>query len=604
MPTLYPNNTAGYEGQRRGFCAYYNGRSANYDWFGAKFQAPNKAIKVKKIFIQVDGRTGYANPAVAVFINMLNDQQTITDYVSGEFQLTGKSTINTSTFKVSSYGSGLTINCDKEIPAGKEFGVGIRSASNAPIVMAQYGNAGSKPKQNHFALLNSSNPPAFNSVQQWYQVVSSGKDEVLYCYVEYEDAYHPVTSITLNTGNFDLWNDATKTITATISPDNATDKNVSWSSSNTSVATVNTNGVVSPVSPGTSIITCRGADGKSASVIATVKQHVTSITITPTKNVMSTYIDDKTANYTVTVLPENATYKDYTLSMSDIGFISASDGVITACDEFPSSYQQGSKTVTLTVIANDGGITGSVSKTGTTSIEVRQYASSISVNGGQDKTVDFLISPQSFAVGAVVYSPTVIYDNNIAWSTSDPTLVTVENNMVTVSGAGPTGYAEVDIYADMQGGINHTIRGSYKVKITQKPTQIRGTLKSGFDSGEKVELLAEMYPNNTFDCSIEATSSNNAIMKIVSITDTDLRYIKKVLLEADEMGDANLVIKSATKQSVTKNFSVTVEPPIKRLCGGVLAKVKKMWYFNGVDFERAKKAYSFDGKNIKQSKRR
>ncbi len=69
----------------------------------------------------------------------------------------------------------------------------------------------------------------------------------------------------------------TFTITATVKPDNATDKSVTWSSSNTSVATVDENGVVTAVSEGTATITATASNGVEASCTVTVKQKGDSI---------------------------------------------------------------------------------------------------------------------------------------------------------------------------------------------------------------------------------------------------------------------------------------------------------------------------------------
>lgn len=69
------------------------------------------------------------------------------------------------------------------------------------------------------------------------------------------------TSITLNVGG-------SETLTATVTPDNATDKKVNWTSSNTSVAKV-VNGVVTAVAPGEATITAT-AGGKSATCKVTI----------------------------------------------------------------------------------------------------------------------------------------------------------------------------------------------------------------------------------------------------------------------------------------------------------------------------------------------
>ncbi len=79
-----------------------------------------------------------------------------------------------------------------------------------------------------------------------------------------------VTGVTLNKTSASLTVDNTLSLTATVSPSNATNKSVSWSSSNASVATV-LNGVVTAKSAGTTTITVTTADGgKTATCTVTV----------------------------------------------------------------------------------------------------------------------------------------------------------------------------------------------------------------------------------------------------------------------------------------------------------------------------------------------
>ena len=73
----------------------------------------------------------------------------------------------------------------------------------------------------------------------------------------------PVEGVALNKQGLSLTEGGTETLTATITPANATNKNVTWSSSNTAVATVE-NGVVTAVSVGTATITVTTEDGGKA----------------------------------------------------------------------------------------------------------------------------------------------------------------------------------------------------------------------------------------------------------------------------------------------------------------------------------------------------
>jgi hypothetical protein len=82
-----------------------------------------------------------------------------------------------------------------------------------------------------------------------------------------------VTSITLNKTNLTFEIGQSDTLVATVNPDNATDKNVTWASSNNSVVTVN-GGVVSAVGAGSATITAT-AGGKSVSCNVVVNKKIT-----------------------------------------------------------------------------------------------------------------------------------------------------------------------------------------------------------------------------------------------------------------------------------------------------------------------------------------
>ena len=87
----------------------------------------------------------------------------------------------------------------------------------------------------------------------------------------------PVTSVTLNHNQASLYCNRTPntlTLTATVAPDNATNKAVTWTSSDSAVATVDQNGVVTALARGTAVITATTADGgKTASCTVTVSRY-------------------------------------------------------------------------------------------------------------------------------------------------------------------------------------------------------------------------------------------------------------------------------------------------------------------------------------------
>ena len=84
------------------------------------------------------------------------------------------------------------------------------------------------------------------------------------------------TNISLNQSNMYLAIGATSQLSATVLPENATNKTVTWASSNSNVATVDENGLVTALAPGTATITATTTDGSnlSASCSVTVTEYV------------------------------------------------------------------------------------------------------------------------------------------------------------------------------------------------------------------------------------------------------------------------------------------------------------------------------------------
>ena len=126
----------------------------------------------------------------------------------------------------------------------------------------------------------------------------------------------PVTGVSLNETTLSLFTGQSETLTATVQPDNATNKNVTWSSNNAEVATVE-GGTVTAVGVGETTITATAADGSgfSATCKVTVKaRDISSATVT--LGTALTYTG-KEQTQTVKVTLDGTTLKegvDYTIS--------------------------------------------------------------------------------------------------------------------------------------------------------------------------------------------------------------------------------------------------------------------------------------------------
>lgn len=96
-----------------------------------------------------------------------------------------------------------------------------------------------------------------------------------------------VTSVTLNKSTLSLEVGKTGQLSATVLPNSATNKSVSWSSNNEAVATVSSKGIVTAKKAGTAVITATAVNGKSASCTVTVTGGSTEPTepVEPTNSV-------------------------------------------------------------------------------------------------------------------------------------------------------------------------------------------------------------------------------------------------------------------------------------------------------------------------------
>lgn len=108
-----------------------------------------------------------------------------------------------------------------------------------------------------------------------------------------------VTDISLNKNSLGLIIGNSDTLTANITPSNATNKSVTWSSSNSSIISVDNSGKVTAKAIGSATITAKTANGKEA--IATVTSDVKNITLTVGNQTISKYGTITSTNITVNI---------------------------------------------------------------------------------------------------------------------------------------------------------------------------------------------------------------------------------------------------------------------------------------------------------------
>ena len=221
-----------------------------------------------------------------------------------------------------------------------------------------------------------------------------------------------VTSIKLNVNALTLEVGESYTLTATVLPGNATDKSVTWSSSNTAVATVS-GGKVTAKAEGAATITAAATNGKMAICTVTIKEpapeiiEVTSISLNQTSLTL-----EVGENYTLTatVLPANATDKSVTWSSSELSVATVKNGKVTAsCFELGfTGYNNANQNYIYRTPTMVGGKKGEISKV-LKDDNGRYYGTQQSGSGSNVKfSISFELTDRKAMTGTLTYT----YGNN------------------------------------------------------------------------------------------------------------------------------------------------------------------------------------------------
>lgn len=240
----------------------------------------------------------------------------------------------------------------------------------------------------------------------WYQI----KLNHTYYYIASQylkKANVAVTAVKLNHSKAEVSEDEKLTLTATITPSDSENKTITWSSSDKSVATVTSKGVVTGIKAGTAKITAKSNNGKTATCTITVtpKVEVTKVTITPAKASVTV---GKTLELAAEVTPENAADKTIKWSTSNktIATVS-SEGVVTG-------VKKGSVTITA---KSTNGKKATCTVTVQNPVAVKRVvlsSTTASVTEGETVALTATVSPENAA------------DPSVTWSSSDKTIATVD----------------------------------------------------------------------------------------------------------------------------------------------------------------------------------
>lgn len=218
----------------------------------------------------------------------------------------------------------------------------------------------------------------------------------------------PVSSVTIAQDTAELTEGETLQLMATVSPADATNKDLTWTSSNTSVATVSDNGYVSAIKAGTSVIYAM-AETKKAQCVITVRSRVIPVeSITISQSTVSLEVGQN-VGLIATVLPENATDKNVAWQSSDNSIATVIDGMVSA-------LKPGSAIVSATAGGRQSSCLVNVTPAKVTALRLNKTSLSLLV--GKSETLSVEIEPKH-VTGEI-----------LIWSSSDPAVASVNSEGV------------------------------------------------------------------------------------------------------------------------------------------------------------------------------
>lgn len=293
-----------------------------------------------------------------------------------------------------------------------------------------------------------------------------------------------VTDVSISQATAELVVEETLQLSATITPSDAADQSIRWTSSQMNVATVTNNGLVKAVAEGKATIMAF-AGGNSASCIVTVSKKtiaVSSVTLSET-SLDLTKGESKTL--VATVAPSDATNKTVSWTSSDSHVTSVdSKGKVTAI---------GNGSATITAKAGDVEATCTVTVTVPTE-SILLNKTELKLDKGQSETLIATVKPDDAT------------QSTISWSSSDATVaIVMSNGRVIAMGGGQ---------ASITARIGY-IEASCKVTVN---VPVRSVLLSNtsltLNEGDSAILTATVVPEDATHKTVTWSSSDESIVSV------------------------------------------------------------------------------------------
>ena len=345
-----------------------------------------------------------------------------------------------------------------------------------------------------------------------------------------------VSSIKLNTKNHTMYSNQYVQLKATVLPNNAYNKSVTWKSSNSKIAIVDKNGKVKALKVGNAIITATSTDGSNVSAQCKIKvvQRVTKIKLN--KSIINLSKKGKTAKLKATVLPNNAYNKSVTWKANNTKVVTVDKkGKIKATTNKGATY--------VNAIAKDGS-----KKKAKLLVVVGPKVKKITLNK-TSVTLNRGAKNRTFQLKKAIKNKNATY-KGVSWYSSNKNVATVNSNgKVTIKHRG-----KVVITVKARDGSNKSAK--CKVTVRQLVTKLsynKATQKAEVYKNKTIKFAVTVVPSNANNKKLTYSSSNKKVATVNS----------KGIIKGIKAGTVTITAKAKDGSRKAVKLTVKVKnPPI------------------------------------------
>lgn len=321
--------------------------------------------------------------------------------------------------------------------------------------------------------------------------------------------------------------DGTIKLIVIVNPSELSDSHLTWRSSDTSIVTVDKNGIVKGINVGRAIITVTSDNGKTASITVEVTKEaveVKSIKLSPNKSSIDA---GSTTQVRAVIEPLDATERDLIWTSSDTSVATVdSNGIVTGLK---------SGTVTITAKTKDGKVIGNTTITvKSKQIESLSFADK-KVNVKQNDTLKLIVT----------VNPSELANSHLTWKSSNSTVATVSDSGI-VKGVS-VGKAVISVTS------NNGKTASITVEVTKETVEVKSIKltpnKNNIDIGSSTQINVVVEPANATGRDLVWTSSDASVATVDS----------NGIVTGLKSGTVTITVKTKDGK-VTASTTITVNP--------------------------------------------